>query len=109
TSCPAKAGHDVRYRARQVESSGVLRFSLRLVRPYWTWLVLVLGAMLLETAMSLASPWPLKIVLDSVIDSRPMPAWLAGMVGSTDRLALLNVAVGGTVVIALLQAASAYL
>ena len=75
----------------------MLRFSLRLVRPYWTWLVLVLGAMLLETAMSLASPWPLKIVLDSVIDSRPMPAWLAWMVGgAADRLALLNVAVGGT-------------
>jgi ABC-type multidrug transport system fused ATPase/permease subunit len=74
------------------------------------WVVLVLGAMLLETAMSLASPWPLKIVLDSVLDGRPMPAalaWLAG--GSGDRLALLNVAVVATVVIAVLQAASAYL
>ena len=66
--------------------------------------------MLLETAMSLASPWPLKIVLDSVLDAQPMPAalaWLAG--GSGDRLALLNVAVVATVVIAVLQAASAYL
>jgi len=66
--------------------------------------------MLLETAMSLASPWPLKIVLDSVLDSRPAPAALAWLVGgSADRLALLNVAVAATVVIALLQAASAYL
>src|SRR6185436_1158569 len=66
--------------------------------------------MLLETAMSLASPWPLKIVLDSVLDAQPMPAalaWLAG--GSGDRLELLNVAVVATVVIAVLQAASAYL
>ena len=81
----------------------MLRFALRLVRPYWRWVALVLGAMLLETAMSLASPWPLKIVLDSVLDGRPMPAalaWLAG--GSGDRLALLNVAVGATVVIAVL-------
>ena len=65
--------------------------------------------MLLETAMSLASPWPLKIVLDSLLDAQPMPAalaWLAG--GSGDRLALLNVAVVATVVIAVLQAASAY-
>src|SRR6185436_19097917 len=66
--------------------------------------------MLLETAMSLASPWPLKIVLDSVLDAQPMPAalaWLAG--GSGDRLELLNVAVVATVVIAVLQAGSAYL
>ena len=39
---------------------------MRLVRPYWTWLLAVVGAMLVETAMGLASPWPLKIVLDSV-------------------------------------------
>ena len=37
--------------------------------------------MLVDTAMGLASPWPLKIVLDSVFDAKPMPAafaWLAG-------------------------------
>ena len=51
-------------------------------RPaYWTWLVIVVAAMLTETAMTLASPWPLKIVLDSVLDARPVPAswqWLTG-------------------------------
>jgi ABC-type multidrug transport system fused ATPase/permease subunit len=88
----------------------VLTFALRLVRPYWRWIALVLVAMVLETAMSLASPWPLKIVLDSVLDSRPIPGPLAALVGSSgDRLALLNVTVLATVVIALLQAASAYL
>src|SRR5688572_15777859 len=88
----------------------MLRFAARLVRPYWKWLVIVVVAMLLETAMGLASPWPLKIVLDSVFDDTPMPpvfAWLAG--GDVDRLARLNVAVGATIVIALLQALSAYL
>ena len=47
----------------------MLAFSLRLVRPYWKWLLIVAVAMLVETAMGLASPWPLKIVLDSVFDS----------------------------------------
>lgn len=66
--------------------------------------------MVIETAMSLAAPWPIKIVLDSVIDARPMPAALAWLLGgSRDRLALLNVTVAATVLIAVLQAASAYL
>ena len=88
----------------------MIRFALRLVRPYWKWLLIVIGAMLVNTAMGLASPWPLKIVLDSVFDAKPMPtafAWLAGE--RLDRLARLNVAVVSTIVIALLQAASAYL
>jgi len=88
----------------------VLSFALRLARPYWLWLTLVLAAMLVETAMSLASPWPLKIVLDSVLDRRPAPAalgWLLG--GSADAMTLLNVTVAATVLIALLQAGAAYL
>jgi len=47
----------------------VLRFSFRLVRPYRGWLFIVIGVMLVETAMSLAAPWPLTIVLDSVLDN----------------------------------------
>jgi len=70
----------------------MIRFALQLVRPYWKWLLIVLVAMLVDTAMSLASPWPLKIVLDSVFDARPMPsgfAWLAGE--NADRLSRLNI------------------
>lgn len=85
-------------------------FSLRLVAPYWKWLAIVIATMVVEIVMTLASPWPLKIVLDSVFGAEPIPpvfAWFTGPV--TDRLALLNIAVGATVVIALLQAAGAYL
>ena len=81
-----------------------------LVRPYSRWLLIVIGAMLVETAMGLASPWPLKIVLDSVLDGKPMPAAVGWFVGEPlDRLARLNVAVIATVAIALLQAGTAYL
>lgn len=45
----------------------MLRFIVGLIRPYRGTLVLIFGAMLVETAMSLASPWPLKVILDSVI------------------------------------------
>jgi subfamily B ATP-binding cassette protein MsbA len=85
-------------------------FALRLVRPYWRWLLIVAAAMIVETAMSLAAPWPLKIVLDSVFDAKPLPAAFAWFgVASTDRTAVLNLAVVSTIVIALLQAGSAYL
>jgi subfamily B ATP-binding cassette protein MsbA len=87
----------------------MVAFSLRLIRPYWKWLVIVITAMLTETAMSLASPWPLKVVLDSVLDARPLPAaWYWFTTATPDRLALLNTAAILTVAIALLQAGSAY-
>jgi ABC-type multidrug transport system fused ATPase/permease subunit len=49
------------------------RLILDLLRPYRGTLLIILLAMLLETAMSLASPWPLKIILDNVVDSRRLP------------------------------------
>ncbi|ULQ55216.1 ABC transporter ATP-binding protein/permease [Flavihumibacter rivuli] len=49
---------------------------LGLLRPYWKWLLVILLCMLLETAMGLASPWPLKVIIDNVIGNRPLPEWL---------------------------------
>ncbi len=88
----------------------MLKFAVQLVRPYRKWLFLVAIAMLVETAMGLAAPWPLKIVLDSVLDGQPLPsafAWLAG--DDPGRLYKLNVAVIATVIIALLQSGSSYM
>ena len=87
----------------------MLTFALALIRPYWRWVAVVLVTMLVETAMSLAAPWPLKVVLDSVLGAQPVPppfAWLIG--DAPDRMTLLGASVVATVVIALLQAASAY-
>ncbi|HYC31544.1 MAG TPA: ABC transporter ATP-binding protein [Gemmatimonadales bacterium] len=88
----------------------MLRFSLRLLRSYTTWLLIVIAAMLVETFASLASPWPLKIVLDSVLGDTPLPPVVDRMLGrSPGPYALLNLAALGTVVLALLQAGGAYL
>ena len=88
----------------------MLRFVLRLVRPYWAWVTIVVVAMLVETAMSLAAPWALKLVLDSVLDGRPLPVALAVFFGpAPDRFAILDLAVGATVAFAVLQGASSYL
>lgn len=59
-----------------------MRFWIRhLMRPYRWLFLLVLAAMLFETAASLAEPWPLKIILDNVFGSHHLPHWLAGLLG----------------------------
>jgi len=47
-----------------------------LVRPYWGTLLIILAAMLVQTAMSVAGPWPLKIILDNVVGSHKLAPWL---------------------------------
>jgi subfamily B ATP-binding cassette protein MsbA len=47
-----------------------------MLRPYRGWLIIVFLAMLVEIAMSLAAPWPLKLVLDDALGSHHLPAWL---------------------------------
>jgi ABC-type multidrug transport system fused ATPase/permease subunit len=52
------------------------RLLLELIRPYRSWLVIVLVAMLAEIAMSLAAPWPLKLVLDDALVNHKLPEYL---------------------------------
>lgn len=50
-----------------------------MVRPYKKWHLIIFLAMLVETAMSLATPWPLKIIIDYVIGHHQLPHWLMWM------------------------------
>jgi ABC-type multidrug transport system fused ATPase/permease subunit len=54
----------------------MMPFVRELVRPYRGWLTIVLLAMLVETLMSLAAPWPLKLVLDDALGAHKLPAAL---------------------------------
>ena len=51
----------------QSSNHTMTRLVLELVRPYRAWLIVVIIAMLVETAMSMAGPWPLKVVIDNVL------------------------------------------
>jgi len=87
------------------------RLVVGLVRPYRTWLVIVLVAMLLEIAMSLAAPWPLKFVLDDALGNHRLPDWLSrahdyGIPRSTLGVAMF--AALATLVIAIIGAAATY-
>jgi ABC-type multidrug transport system fused ATPase/permease subunit len=82
-----------------------------LIRPYSGWLVVILLAMLVETAMSLAAPWPLKIVLDNVVGTHPAPEWLVRLLGESllgNKMALAAAAAVAAVIMAALGAAASY-
>jgi ABC-type multidrug transport system fused ATPase/permease subunit len=53
------------------------RLVVDLLRPYRRWLAIVFVAMLVEIAMSLAAPWPLKLVIDDALGNHHLPHWLA--------------------------------
>src|SRR5439155_13762436 len=58
-----------------------VRHFLPLLRPYWKQLCLALSAMVLEAAVSVFRPWPLKVVIDRVLSQKPsrvplLRAWL---------------------------------
>ncbi len=59
----------------------MLRLIGQLIRPYRGTLFIILCAMMVETAMSLAAPWPLKIIIDNVAGSHKLPEWLHRMLG----------------------------
>ena len=61
------------------KSKGISQLVFKQVKPYKKWLLLIFLAMLLETVMGLAAPWPLKIIIDSVIGNQSLPNWLFWM------------------------------
>ncbi len=85
-------------------------FIAGLVRPYAPVLVLIFAAMLIETAMSLAAPWPLKVILDDVVGRHHLPPALERALGNAvnDKLQLAGIAAGAFVVIAALGAVASY-
>ena len=96
----------------------MLRFIGSLIRPYRGTLVGIFVAMLVETVMSLATPWPLKIILDNVIGNHKMAPVLHRLVGPMldeglrsheSRLHVAGMAALAFVVISLLGAVASYI
>ena len=48
-----------------------------LLKPYRGTLLIILLAMLLQMVTTVATPWPLKIVLDNVVGEHKLPHWLS--------------------------------
>jgi subfamily B ATP-binding cassette protein MsbA len=82
-----------------------------LLRPHVTALTVGFVAVVGEGVANLLEPWPLKIVLDSVLRSHPLHGWLNHFIETTvgdDKLAILKFACAAVLGIAALDAVSSY-
>ncbi len=90
----------------------MLRLIRELVRPYRGTLLVILLAMLVETAMSLATPWPLKVILDNVVSHHKMSPWLERLLhplmDGRHQMHIAAIAAGAYVLIAVLGAIATY-
>ena len=80
----------------------------QLIRPYRGTLLVILLAMMVETVMSLAAPWPLKVVIDNVAGKDKLPPWLHHMLGDQSRMQIALFAALATILIAVLAAIASY-
>ncbi len=82
-----------------------------LLRPHWTALMLAFVAVLGETLTDVLEPWPVKIVVDNLLQHKRLPNWIgrpvAALLGD-NQIATLNFAVGAVAAIAIVGALSSY-
>jgi ATP-binding cassette, subfamily B, bacterial len=97
-------------KATRCSQPGKLSMSC-LLRPHWKALTLAFVAVLGETFSDVLEPWPIKIVIDNILQSKKLPDWLGGFVAQTfghEKLPILNFAVVAVVAIAVVGATSSY-
>jgi ATP-binding cassette subfamily B protein len=83
----------------------------RIIRPHWKALSLAFVAVLGETFSDVLEPWPIKIVIDNILQSKKVPGWLQGFVTwafGNDKFAILNFAIAAVAAIAVIGAISSY-
>jgi ATP-binding cassette subfamily B protein len=91
---------------RRYRDLELYRRLLREARSFWPFIASLLILQLLATPLALLTPVPLKIVVDSVLGTDPLPAWFAPLVPAgiaSDSSYLLAYAVTLLVAIAVLE------
>jgi ABC-type multidrug transport system fused ATPase/permease subunit len=66
-------------KAKRRSFASLIGLAIQFSRPYRRYVWIILVAMLVETLVGLATPWPLKIIIDNVVDKQPLPDWLKWM------------------------------
>lgn len=89
-----------------------MRLILELIRPYRLLVAGIFAVLLVQIATGLAAPWPLKVVLDSVVGHHPLPGWLHGMLqpllGGEGKMHIAGLAAIMVLVIAVVAAIASY-
>ncbi len=82
-----------------------------LLRPRHRTLAAIVTMTLVQMLMSLAAPWPLKVILDNVVGNHPPPqwiSWLLPVMGGAGKVHLAEAAGVMTVLIALVAGVAMY-
>jgi ABC-type multidrug transport system fused ATPase/permease subunit len=91
---------------------GMMGLIRELLRPYRGSLAMILVAMLVQSTMTLAAPWPLKIVIDNVVVGRKLDPWLAHLIepvlAHAHRAHLAEIAALAVILIAVFNAVASY-
>ena len=94
------------------ERAGMMGLIRELLRPYRGSLAIILAAMIVQSAMTLAAPWPLKIILDNVVVGRRLDSWMARLLEPLlthgHRVHLAMLAALAVVCIAIFNALASY-
>jgi len=83
----------------------------RLLQPHSPALIAALIAVLGETLADILEPWPIKVVVDSLLQHKKLPGWIGAFVlrfFGENQMALLNFAVAAVASIAVVGAISSY-
>jgi ATP-binding cassette, subfamily B, bacterial len=96
--------------ARPILALGGMPLVAHLVRSHWRPLTLALLAVVGGTVADIAEPWPVKIVIDNVLQHKKLPPRLEAIVAlfPADAFATLNFAIGAVLLIAVIGAISSY-
>ncbi|WP_441959362.1 ABC transporter ATP-binding protein [Mycolicibacterium houstonense] len=93
-------------------ATGAMRLILELIRPYRLLVAGIFAVLLIQIATGLAAPWPLKVVLDSVVGHHPLPGWLHGLLqpllGGEGKMHIAGLAAIMVIVIAVVAAVASY-
>jgi ATP-binding cassette, subfamily B, bacterial len=74
-------------------------------RPDAGRICLAVGFLLVSIGLNLLKPWPLAILVDSVLGSKPYPTWLPGEVRAWGQAAQLTAIIAGSLALHLAHAA----
>ena len=90
----------------------LLGWALPFLGPYRGRVAIVITLLLLQVGLGALQPWPLKIVIDHVLQGLPLPepfaAWLAAVHAGDPFVLLVTVVVAGVLVQVAEHVVSAY-
>jgi ABC-type multidrug transport system fused ATPase/permease subunit len=90
----------------------MVRLIAELLRPYRWLLLIALAAVVVQVAMTLASPWPFKLIIDCVAFNHPVPHWanwsLPMLGGGNSKMHTATLAAAMVVEIAVVNAIAVY-